>query len=174
MRRVERSTAAASLMVVFALLAGCGGGGGLYGNPGSPTATSGAAGSGAVQTASVSVNGQQETVLTDSRSYTLYYFDNDSSSTSACTGACAQTWPPLTTNASSVPAPAGATGTMSVVQDGNGNQVEYNGHPLYTYSGDTGPRQSNGNGIEGKWHVATPSIPVNNGSGGGYGYGGRP
>jgi predicted lipoprotein with Yx(FWY)xxD motif len=120
----------------------------------------------------VSVNGHQETVLTDSRGYTLYYFDDDTSSTAACTGACAQTWPPLMTSSSSIQAPAGVSGALRVVQDGNGNQVEYNGHPLYTYSGDSGPGQSHGDGIEGKWHVTTTTTPQNtNGNSGGYGGG---
>jgi predicted lipoprotein with Yx(FWY)xxD motif len=160
---------AAGILVFAILLAGCGAA--LYGNSTSPTATSGSSGSAAVHTASVTVKGQQVTVLTDGRGYTLYFFDDDTSSTAACTGACAQDWPPLTTSGSSVAAPAGVDGTLNVVQDGNGRQVAYNGHPLYMYSGDTGPGQSNGDGIEGKWHVATPNTPQNsNGAGGGYGY----
>jgi predicted lipoprotein with Yx(FWY)xxD motif len=173
MRITARAFFASSLLAALALLAGCGGAGngGQHGTSTSATATSGGSGSGDVRTASVAVGGQQETVLTDGRGYTLYYFDDDTASTSACTGGCAQDWPPLTTTGSSVRAPMGVTGTLSVLQDGNGNQVTYNGHPLYNYSGDTGPGQSNGNGIEGKWHVARPNIPVNgSGTPGGYGY----
>jgi hypothetical protein len=47
---------------------------------------------------------------------------------------------------------------------GNGMQVLYNGHPLYRYSGDTAPGDTHGDGIEGKWHVATPNVAVNGGS----------
>ena len=173
MRIAGRSFYVAGVLVTFALLAGCGGGGngGPYGTSTSTPATSGSSGSGTIATQSVAVQGQQETVLTDSRGYTLYYFDPDTPTTSACTGSCAQTWPPVTASGTSVTAPAGVSGTLSAVQDGNGNQVTYNGHPLYTYSGDTGPGQSHGDGVLGKWHVATPHIPQNtNGSGGGYGY----
>jgi hypothetical protein len=39
--------------------------------------------------------------------------------------------------------------------------VLYNGHPLYRYSGDMAPGDTHGDGIEGKWHVATPDLAVN-------------
>lgn len=177
MRITGRSLFAAGCLVAAMLLAGCGAtaGGGLYGTSSSPTSapTTGSTGSAVVQTAAVAVQGQQETVLTDNRGYTLYYFDSDTTDGSACTGACAQTWPPLTASGSSVPAPTGVNGSLSVLSDTNGNQVTYNGHPLYVYSGDSAPGQSNGNGIEGKWHVATPNTPLNtNSGGGGYGYSG--
>jgi predicted lipoprotein with Yx(FWY)xxD motif len=177
MRITGRTAFAVGSMIAAALLAGCGatGGGGLYGASSSPTsapatATSGSTGASVVQTASVAVKGQQETVLTDTRGYTLYYFDNDTVSASSCSGSCAQAWPPLTASGSSIQKPAGVNGTLSVVNDANGAQVAYNGHPLYTYSGDSAPGQSNGDGIEGKWHVATPSTTPNKNSGGGYGY----
>jgi predicted lipoprotein with Yx(FWY)xxD motif len=50
------------------------------------------------------------------------------------------------------------TGKLTVVADANGNQAGYNGHPLYTYSGDTGPGQTTGEGVGGVWHVCTPSL----------------
>lgn len=158
---------------VVALIAGCGGGsgGGLYGSSGggnSPTATTASA-SALVKTASASVGGASETILTNAQGMTLYYFDPDTSSTIACSGSCAQTWPPLLEGNGSLQAPAGVTGNISVINGANGKQVEYNGHPLYTYSGDTAPGQTKGNGLFNKWHVATPTIPVNGGTGnGGY------
>ncbi|MBV9257350.1 MAG: hypothetical protein JO215_04975, partial [Ktedonobacteraceae bacterium] len=51
----------------------------------------------------------------------------------------------------------------------NGHQLCYNGHPLYTYSGDTSPGQTNGEGIGNKWFVATSDLAANKGSTGGYG-----
>ena len=38
-------------------------------------------------------------------------------------------------------------GTLSLMNDANGSQVAYNGHPLYTYSGDSAPGQANGEGF---------------------------
>ncbi len=40
----------------------------------------------------------------------------------------------------------------------NGNQVEYNGHLLYTFSGDSGPAQSHGEGVGNKWFVVTTDL----------------
>src|SRR6266576_2779092 len=49
-------------------------------------------------------------------------------------------------------------GTLSVVADANGQQVEYNGHLLYRFSGDTAPGQTHGEGIKGIWFVATTTL----------------
>jgi predicted lipoprotein with Yx(FWY)xxD motif len=56
------------------------------------------------------------------------------------------------TSATSLP------GKLTIVADANGNQVEYNGHPLYTYSGDTGSGQTTGEGVGGVWHVVALSL----------------
>jgi hypothetical protein len=37
-------------------------------------------------------------------------------------------------------------------------QNRVNSNPLYTYSGDTGPGQTTGEGVGGVWHVCTPSL----------------
>ena len=112
-----------------------------------------------VKTAQAVVKGASETILTNAQGLTLYYFTADTATQAACTGTCAGIWPPLLfmgagspTRASSLP------GTLSVVTDANGNQVAYNGHQLYTYSKDTAPGQTNGEGFKGKWFVATPTL----------------
>jgi predicted lipoprotein with Yx(FWY)xxD motif len=129
----------------------------------SPTTSSSAAA--VVKTAMVNVKGKSETVLTNASGMTLYYFTPDSATTSACTGSCASTWPPLLMSGSGVPTSATAlSGKLTAVTDANGNQVEYNGHPLYTYSGDTAPGQANGEGLFGKWFVATPDLAVQGGA----------
>ncbi len=111
-----------------------------------------------VKTATVTVNGKPETVFTNSAGRTLYYFTGDSPTKIACSGSCAGIWPPLTTSASTVSGPASVSGKFSIYKGANGSQVEYNGHPLYVYSLDTGPDQSHGEGVLGKWFVATPSL----------------
>lgn len=139
-----------------------------------------------VKTAKVTVSGTSETVFTNAAGRTLYYFTPDTPTKIACTAqtrlpngdACTAVWPPLTTSASTVNAPSGVSGTFTVYKGANGNQVEYNGHPLYTFSGDTGPDQSHGEGLLGKWFVATPSLapaatsasPSPSSSSGGYSY----
>lgn len=122
-----------------------------------------------IKTAPVTVNGKSVTVLTNAQGMTLYYRTSDTAS-SVCSGSCASAWPPLLS--SSVPPSASSLpGKLTVLTDANGSQVEYNGHPLYTYSGDSGPGQMNGQGIAGVWFVVTTDLATQNGSrGGGYGY----
>ena len=117
-----------------------------------------------IKTASATVNGQSVTILTNAQGMTLYYFKPDTATTSACTGTCASNWPPLVSTSSGSPASATALpGTLSVVTDANGQQVEYNGHFLYMFSGDTAPGQTHGEGIKGVWFVATTTLSAQGG-----------
>jgi len=87
------------------------------------------------------------------------YGSGGTTPSTVCSGGCAGAWPPLVMSGSGVPTSATSlSGKLTVVADANGNQVEYNGHPLYTYSGDTGPGQTTGEGVGGVWHVCTPSL----------------
>jgi predicted lipoprotein with Yx(FWY)xxD motif len=70
--------------------------------------------------------------------------------TTVCAGGCARVWPSLLATGSATPSSAAPLpGTLSVQTTANGTQVAYNGHPLYTYMGDSGPAQTNGEGIGG-------------------------
>ena len=96
------------------------------------------------------------TVLTNARGFTLYWFAPDTPSRSNCTGVCAQYWPPVTGRPTASSAIAGSLGTITR-PDGPA-QVTYDGHPLYTYIGDTAPGQANGNNLNlngGRWHEIT-------------------
>lgn len=120
-----------------------------------PTSSTGAV----IKTANATVKGKSVTILTNDKGMTLYYFTADTPTKSACTGACASIWPALLFSGSGSPTSATSLpGNLTVVQDANGAQVEYNGHPLYTYSGDTAPGQTNGEGLFGKWFVATTTL----------------
>ena len=152
-------------------------GGGAYGgntNPPAATPKAGGSSSAVIQTATATVKGQSQTILTNAQGMTLYYFTPDSATQSACSGSCAQMWPPLLFAGSGGPTSAtGLNGQLRAQTDANGNQVEYNGHLLYTFSGDTAPGQTNGEGLFGKWFVAVPNLAVRGGgstSGSGYGY----
>jgi len=54
---------------------------------------------------------------------------------------------------------AGVTGTLGTIKRSDGTaQATYNGHPLYTYVGDTAPGQAFGNNLNlngGLWHEVT-------------------
>lgn len=158
------------VIVLGFMVAGCGvsGTGGLYGGAGGGSTTAGGSGSGAglagagiVSTATASVAGQSETILTDPQGHSVYYFAEDTSTKSACTTGCNGLWPPLIVSSGAPTSAASLPGTLSALDVGNGMQVLYNGHPLYRYSGDSAAGQTNGEGIEGKWHVATPNVAAN-------------
>jgi predicted lipoprotein with Yx(FWY)xxD motif len=108
------------------------------------------------------VNGKMTTILTDAQGRTLYYFKPDTASKTACTGGCAQAWPPLLFTGTGNPtASTKLSGELEVYKNANGNQVIYNDHPLYTYSGDSAPGQTKGEGLFGKWFVCTPDLAKN-------------
>lgn len=80
-------------------------------------------------------------------SATLYSFSGDSATTSACTGPCANAWPPLLASSSPVAGPGVDASRLGTIQRADGSfQVTYAGHPLYLFSHalDT---TTNGDGI---------------------------
>ena len=180
---LKRSFVIALSVFIVMFITACGSsttsGGGPYGSGGSnppattPPTTGGSSSSAVIQTATVTVKGQSETVLTNTQGLTLYYFTADSATQSAVSGNLAQIWhAQLFTGSGGPTSSTSLTGKLSVQTDVNGNQIEYNGHPLYTFSGDTAPGQTNGEGITGMWFVATPNLAVLGGgsTSGGYGY----
>lgn len=115
-----------------------------------------------IKTASATVGSKAVTILTDAKGMTLYYFTPDTSSKVACTDGCAQSWPPLLYSGSDTPqASSKLAGQLATLDANGGKQVVYNGHPLYTYSGDSAAGQTNGQGIGGKWFVATVDLGQN-------------
>ena len=98
------------------------------------------------------------TVLTNAKGFTLYWFAPDTSTKSNCNGSCAAIWPPVK---GPVTAGPGVTGKLGTIKRSDGStQATYDGHPLYTYVGDTAPGQARGNGLNlngGLWHEVTVS-----------------
>jgi predicted lipoprotein with Yx(FWY)xxD motif len=93
-------------------------------------------------------------LLTDAKGLTLYWFAPDTSTRSACYGSCAAYWPPVTGSPSAGPGVTGKLGTLT--RSGGAVQATYDGHPLYTYIGDSAPGQDSGNNLNlngGLWHV---------------------
>jgi len=98
------------------------------------------------------------TVLTNAKGLTLYWFAPDTPATSECTGSCASYWPPVTGRPKAGP---GVTGKLGKIKrPGGAEQATYDGHPLYTYIGDSAPGQANGNKLDlngGYWYEARAS-----------------
>jgi len=131
-----------------------------YGTPQPAAPSQSTAGSFTVAIGTGTVDGKPTKVLVDAKGMSLYALSSDKGSTSACTGGCAQAWPPLL-SAKAV-APTSLSGKLSVVRTTNGTQVAYKGHLLYRYSGDTKAGQVNGDDQKGpaggEWYVATPGM----------------
>jgi predicted lipoprotein with Yx(FWY)xxD motif len=86
-------------------------------------------------------------ILVDSEGMTLYYFQKDQkgSGKSKCEGACAEAWPPLTTEGEPE-AMAGVKASMlgTIEREDGTTQVTYAGWPLYTFVEDKKPGEDNG------------------------------
>ena len=133
----------------------------------SSSATSSAGGSGSTSTGSpaAATGGSSlktatiggATVLTNAQGFTLYSFAPDTSTMSKCNGTCAQSWPPVTGPVTGT----GVSGTFGTITRSDGStQATFDGHPLYTFTGDTAPGQAKGNGLNvagGLWHEVTTS-----------------
>lgn len=183
------ATAAAIVM-----LAACGGSSGGGTNTSAPAGGSGGSSSSAPAASGSSsvivkiAKTDAGTALTNAAGFTLYTFQADKGTTSTCYGACAQFWPPVIGTAH-MAAGQNISGHFGTTTRKDGKiQVTYDGHPLYTYAGDTKPGQAAGNGINqdgGIWNVITTaagggagagasaapsSSPSSGGGGGGYGY----
>jgi len=121
--------------------------------------TSHATSSVAVKTHKISGYG---VALVNKSGRTLYIYMKDKHSRVTCTGSCAGVWHPLKWKGSGKPKAGGAAKSSllsSVKNPSGGRVVTYNKWPLYTYTGDTGAAQSNGEGstLSGaKWYLISP------------------
>lgn len=168
----------ATIFAIAALavaLAGCGGG------SKAPTTTAfNAAAIPGTEFATAKVSGVG-TVLVDRRGRTVYVLTSAGKKNVPCTDAngCTAVWPDLAfpEGTSSALAGMGIDSTLlgqTKLSDGE-TYPTYNGYLMYEYTGDTGNRQANGQGLKsfgGTWYVLNPSgQPVkSSSSGGGYGY----
>jgi len=115
-----------------------------------------------VKTATATVAGASKTILVGPNGLTLYYFTPDKGGKITCTGPCLANWPALLAPAGSttVPHTGDITGNFTVLAntEANGQQVLYNSWPLYYFIKDKQPGDTNGQGVGGKWFVATPGL----------------
>ena len=137
-------------------------------NSGSTTAVKAAATTSGGKTVSVADNGKVGKILVDSKGNTLYLFEQDKTTTSTCSGACASNWPPLSATGNPTAGSGVTASKLGTTKRSDGTmQVTYNGHPLYTFSGDMKPGDAAGQGQEAfgaEWYTLTPSGSKNEGA----------
>jgi len=100
-------------------------------------------------------------ILVDPQGRTLYLFAKDTGTQSECTGACASAWPPLRgTGTPTVGGGADASLVGTTMRSDGGLQVTYGGQPLYLFSGDQNPGDTNGEGLVAygaSWYAVSPA-----------------
>jgi len=124
---------------------------------GATTTTSAPGAAAANATIDVAMNAKYGQILVDSQGRTVYIFDKDMGTTSACTSSvCTAAWPAVVATG----APQGGTGVtgamLGTAQGQVAGQVTYNGHLLYRFAADTKAGDTMGTAIPG-WHPVTPA-----------------
>jgi predicted lipoprotein with Yx(FWY)xxD motif len=170
----------ASLVAAALIAAGCGSSGNSGSTSGAGGNMSGSENSGGSASVVKTAEVGGTSVLTNSQGFVLYWFAPDTRTTSKCNGSCAAFWPPVNGPVTG----SGIKGTFGTITRSDGSkQATFDGHPLYTYKGDSKPDEASGDGLNingGLWHEVTASgaAPASNSSsspatssgGGGYGY----
>jgi len=167
MRPNVRTPRPAGLAAVFGILlvvAACSSSTGASTAPSAATsAVASAAGSAAAaggETYEVKIaTGSMGQYLTGQDGKTLYTFAVDKPNTSNCADTCATNWPPFTIATGDTLKPGdGVTGTLTTFARADGTmQVAYDGAPLYYFKNDAKAGDTNGQGVSGKWFVASPT-----------------
>jgi predicted lipoprotein with Yx(FWY)xxD motif len=98
-------------------------------------------------------------ILVSSSGRTLYEFTRDHANRNSCAAirGCSAVWPSLKVGGRPT---AGSGVKASLLSSTSGKQVTYAGHPLYTYSGDSGPGETSYVGVKqfgGTWYAINAS-----------------
>jgi predicted lipoprotein with Yx(FWY)xxD motif len=165
----DRFGAAVIAAVATALLVtACASGASSTGNS-APSTGASAAGAPATGSASAASAGTEittatasgATFLTDRSGHAVYLWVKDTGDASQCSGACAGAWPPVPATGTVTAGGSAVASDLGTITRSDGTkQVTYDGHPLYYFSGDSGPGQANGQGSDGfgaKWLLISPS-----------------
>ena len=132
---------------------------------GSTTSGSAAAGAPASGPATATVieshAGSAGSFLTNASGRAVYLWAADSMNKSACSGACAGAWPPVTATGKVTAIDGAKAADLGTITRSDGTkQVTYSGHPLYYFAGDSGAGQTNGQGSDSfgaKWWLVAPA-----------------
>jgi predicted lipoprotein with Yx(FWY)xxD motif len=160
--RSMTTLAGAAVIPLAALAAGCGGGNHSATAASSlpPKTTSAPATSAGAATVHVAKT-RLGKILVDSRGHTLYLFKKDKGKKSACSGACAQFWPPLRTSGKPKAGSGAKASLLGTTKRSDGKpQVTYNGHPVYGFVMDKKAGDTSGEGVTAfgaKWFAISAS-----------------
>jgi predicted lipoprotein with Yx(FWY)xxD motif len=92
------------------------------------------------------------TILVDADGFTLYVFTVDTGGESACYDDCAATWPPVPGD-SEISSDLDASIFGTTTRTDGSEQLTVNGQPLYLFTPDANPGDTNGQGVNDVWFV---------------------
>ncbi|MDH6627774.1 putative lipoprotein with Yx(FWY)xxD motif [Streptomyces sp. LBL] len=98
-------------------------------------------------------------VVVDKNGHTVYRFLKDTAwpdPISACTGACLEKWPAVAPVDINDTKGIQKKGYMKFTRPDGVEQQTINCWPIYTFSGDKAPGETNGQGVGGTWYAAAP------------------
>ncbi len=98
-------------------------------------------------------------VLADAEGHTLYRYAKDTAEPpkATCAGACAEAWPPLTSDVPALAAGVDSRLVGLVTRPDGRKQVTVAGRPVYRYAKDTGPGIALGRNVSADWAAITPA-----------------
>jgi predicted lipoprotein with Yx(FWY)xxD motif len=99
-------------------------------------------------------------ILVNGKGGTLYLWAKDSKNKSACSGPCLAVWPLVLVSGKPTAGPGVNAKLLGTIKVKGGNEVTYNGWPLYTYISDVKPGVISGEGNKsfgGPWWLVSPS-----------------
>ncbi|MDR6980885.1 putative lipoprotein with Yx(FWY)xxD motif [Streptomyces sp. 3330] len=101
--------------------------------------------------------GDLDPVVTNAAGFVLYRFDKDTPGKSNCFDACEQTWPPyLVKPGGKVFIDGIKKSDVGFIRRSKGFQLTLGKAPLYLFSKDLQPGDTNGQGVGGTWFGVTP------------------
>ncbi|MGW0783336.1 SCO0930 family lipoprotein [Streptomyces sp. NPDC002913] len=121
-------------------------------------------GGGQAEAAGLSVRKDPELgdIVVDKRGMTVYRFKKDSAwpMKSACTGDCLKKWPVVSPVQKNDVEGVTTKGFVTFSRPDGIKQQSLDCWPLYTFSGDTRPGDTNGQGVGGTWYAVTPDAKL--------------
>jgi len=131
---------------------------GAYGAGSAGTAASGSSAKGVTVTVKHAKLGS--VLAAGPKRLTVYLFEGDHGRVSACSGACAKAWPPVTSAAATAGPGAKASDIAMITRSDGTKQVTYKGHPLYYFVKDKDDGDTYGEGVKAfgaDWYAVSPA-----------------
>jgi len=98
--------------------------------------------------------------LTDGKGMTLYYFKNDQKDKNSCSGPCLEKWPIYHGDQVTAPRGSDAREFGELTRADGRKQSTFKGWPLYYFTGDKAPGDTNGQGVKDVWFIINPTKVV--------------